>query len=100
MAWAAAGGASGRALSAGMLLGFVGMIVGLFFGRHRRAARRVLIGSIAGIVLVEYRNRKNIKGAARGGAGWLAGYPVSTLVEFTYWAADGRLIRLAGGGKL
>jgi uncharacterized protein len=94
-----AGGASGKALAAGLALGVVGMIVGFFFAGIGALAGAV-IGSIAGIVLVEYRRRRDVKGAARAGASWLIGYLVSALVEFTvglvmigvfFWQAGGRL---------
>ena len=94
-----AGGASGRALVAGLALGVAGMIFG-FFVAGIGALAGAVIGSIAGIVLVEYRRRRDVKGAARAGAGWLIGYLVSALVEFTiglvmiglfFWQAAGRL---------
>jgi uncharacterized protein YqgC (DUF456 family) len=93
-----AGGASGRALIAGLALGVAGMIFGFFFAGIGALAGAV-IGSIAGIVLVEYRRRRDVKGAARAGAAWLIGYLVSALVEFTagllmiglfFWQAGGR----------
>jgi uncharacterized protein len=93
-----AGGASNRALLAGMVFGLLGMVIGLFFAGIG-ALPGALIGSIGGIVLVEYRRRRNLPGAARAGAGWLLGYLLSALVEFSiglvmvglfFWQASGR----------
>ncbi len=74
-------GASWGALLAGTVLGFVGMGVGfLFLGIG--AVPGALIGSLAGVLLVEYRRRREWEGALKAGAGWLVGYVVSAIVEF------------------
>ncbi len=92
-------GASNRALLAGLIFGLLGMLIGLIFAGVG-ALPGALIGSIGGVVLVEYRQRRNLPGAARAGAGWLIGYLLSVLVEFTiglvmvglfFWQAGGRL---------
>lgn len=74
------GGASGPALLAGLGLGAVGFLVGLFVGGIG-AVPGGLIGTLAGVLLVEYRRRKDWKGAARAGTGWLAGCLLSGLIQ-------------------
>jgi uncharacterized protein len=76
-----AGGASGQAMLAGMVLGLAGLIIGLFFAGIG-ALPGALLGTLAGIIGVEYRRRRTLFGAAKAGAGWLIGYLLSALVEF------------------
>src|SRR5512143_3898418 len=64
------GGASWHALAASIVLGFLGLLVGLLFAGVG-AVPGAIVGSVSGILIVEYRRRKNLKGAARASAGWL-----------------------------
>ena len=75
------GGASSRALLMGMLGGFVGLIVGLFFAGVG-AVPGALIGTIGSIMYFEYRRQGSVDAAVRAGAGWALGYLASALVEF------------------
>ncbi len=76
-----AGGASGRALLVGMVTGLAGMLIGFFFAGIG-AVPGAILGTLAGITWVEFRRRRNLGGAAKASAGWLAGYLLSALVEF------------------
>jgi uncharacterized protein YqgC (DUF456 family) len=75
------GGASWQALLAGTVLGLAGLVVGFLFAGVG-AVPGLLIGTMGGIILVEWRRRRRLGAAARAGAGWLIGYLVSSLVEF------------------
>lgn len=75
------GGASGKALLAGMIFGFLGMAFGFVFGGIG-AIPGAIIGTLGGIVLVEWRRRSEWRHAFGAGAGWLLGYLLSSLVEF------------------
>ncbi|HID89692.1 MAG TPA: DUF456 domain-containing protein [Anaerolineae bacterium] len=70
------GGASWQALLAGMGLGALGFAVGLFVGGIG-ALPAAILGTLAGVLLVEYLRRRDWKETARAGAGWLAGCLVS-----------------------
>ncbi len=74
------GGASWQALLAGLGLGAVGFFIGLFVGGIG-AVPGGLIGALAGILLVEYRRRKDWRAVARAGTGWLAGCLLSGLIQ-------------------
>jgi uncharacterized protein YqgC (DUF456 family) len=74
------GGASWRALLAGLGLGVVGLLVGLLVGGIG-AVPGGIIGALLGILLVEYLHRKDWKEAARAGAGWLIGCLLSGVVQ-------------------
>ncbi|MCX7855474.1 MAG: DUF456 domain-containing protein, partial [Anaerolineae bacterium] len=74
------GGASWQALLAGLGLGAVGFIIGLFVGGIG-AVPGGLIGALVGVLLVEYSRRKDWKEAARAGTGWLAGCLLSGLIQ-------------------
>ena len=76
------GGASWQALLAGLGLGALGFLIGLFVGGIG-AVPGGLIGSLTGILLVEYRRRKDWKGAARAGTGWLVGCLLSGFIQMT-----------------
>lgn len=74
------GGASWQALLAGLGLGAGGFILGLFVGGIG-AVPAGLIGALAGILLVEYSRRKDWRGAARAGTGWLVGCLLSGCIQ-------------------
>jgi hypothetical protein len=74
------GGASWKALLAGMALGAVGFVIGLFVGGVG-AVPASLIGAFLGVFLVEYWLRRNWKEAAQVGATWLAGCLISTVIR-------------------
>ncbi len=65
-------GASWQALAAGMVGGTIGFLVGLFIGGIGALPAGVL-GTLAGILLVEYRRRRDVWGATKAGGGWLLG---------------------------
>lgn len=75
------GGASWQALLVGTVLGLIGMMAGFFLGGVG-AVPGAMIGTIGGIVLVEWRRRREWIAAAKAGAGWLIGYLLSAVVEF------------------
>lgn len=74
------GGASWQALLAGLGLGAMGFIIGLFAGGIG-AVPGGLIGALVGVLLVEYHRRKDWKEAACAGIGWLAGCLLSGLIK-------------------
>jgi len=74
------GGASWQALLAGLGLGIVGFLVGLFVGGIG-AVPGGAVGALLGILLVEYVRRKDWKEAVRAGAGWLVGCLFSGVVQ-------------------
>jgi uncharacterized protein YqgC (DUF456 family) len=76
------GGASWQALLAGLGLGAVGFLLGLFVGGIG-AVPGGLIGALAGVLLVEYHRRKDWRGAARAGTGWLLGCLLSGFIQMT-----------------
>ncbi len=65
-------GASWQALLAGMALGMVGLLLGLVVGGVG-AAPGAMIGTLAGILIVEYRHRRDWREAFKAGGGWLVG---------------------------
>ena len=69
-------GASWQALGAGVLLGAVGFLVGLFVG-GLGAVPMGIVGTLAGIFIVEYRHRQDWLEALKAGGGWLAGCVIS-----------------------
>lgn len=69
-------GASWQALGAGVLLGALGFLIGLFVG-GLGAAPMGIVGTLAGIFLVEYHHRKDWLEALKAGGGWLAGCVIS-----------------------
>ncbi len=73
-------GASWRALLAGMVLGAVGFVLGWLVGGIG-ALPGAMIGTLAGIVIVEYRHRRDWREALKAGGGWLAGCAVSRFVQ-------------------
>ncbi len=74
------GGASWQALLAGLGLGAVGFVIGLFVGGIG-AVPGGLIGALVGVLLVEYHRRRDWREAARAGTGWLAGCLLSSLIQ-------------------
>ena len=74
------GGASWQALLAGLGLGAVGFLLGLFVGGIG-AVPGGLIGALVGVLLVEYSRRKDWRGAARAGTGWLVGCLLSGFIQ-------------------
>jgi hypothetical protein len=67
-----AAGASWQALAAGMVGGAIGFVLGLFVGGIG-AMPAGLIGTLLGILAVEYRRRKDLWGATKVSGGWLLG---------------------------
>ncbi len=65
-------GASWQALAAGMVGGTIGFVLGLFIGGVG-ALPAGLAGTLAGILLVEYRRRRDLWAATKVGGGWLVG---------------------------
>lgn len=74
------GGASWKALLAGLGLGGVGFLLGLVLGGVG-AVPGGIIGALVGVLLVEYLERKDWKEAARAGVGWAVGCLLSGAVQ-------------------
>jgi len=74
-------GASWQALVAGFALGAVGFVLALIFGGIG-ALPAAIIGTLTGIMLVEYRRRRNWREALKAGGGWLVGCLASQAVQF------------------
>lgn len=74
------GGASWRSLLAGLFLGTVGFVLGIFLSGVG-AFLLGLAGALAGILLTEYLYRRDWKQVVRAGAGWLAGCLVSGVIR-------------------
>jgi uncharacterized protein YqgC (DUF456 family) len=72
---AQAGGASGRAALAGTCLGALMM---LFF-----SLPIALLAALAGVFGVEWLRRGDLQTAARGSGGWLAGWAISAIAQFS-----------------
>lgn len=73
-------GASWQALAAGVALGAVGFVLGLFVGGIG-AVPAGIIGTLLGIFIVEYRHRQDWLEALKAGGGWLAGCVVSRALQ-------------------
>lgn len=73
-------GASWQALAAGVVLGAVGFLLGLFVGGIG-AVPAGIIGTLLGIFIVEYRHRQDWVEALKAGGGWLAGCVASRGVQ-------------------
>jgi uncharacterized protein YqgC (DUF456 family) len=69
------GGASIWGILAGAVLGLIGLIVFFPLGG--------IIGSIAGVMLVEFARTRDLSAVIRVGGGTLAGYLLSVVVELT-----------------
>ena len=76
-----AAGASWQALLAGMIGGALGFGAGLLIAGIG-ALPGGLIGTLAGILIVEYRRRRDLWAATKAGAGWLAGCVVGRGLQF------------------
>lgn len=74
------GGASWRSLLAGLLLGALGFVLGLFLWGVG-AFLLGLVGALTGVLLVEYFYRRDWRQVARAGVGWLAGCLVAGVIR-------------------
>ncbi len=74
-------GASWQAIAAGIALGMVGFVLALATGGIGTLPATI-IGTLLGILLVEYRRRRNWREAIRAGGGWLVGCLASRAVQF------------------
>ena len=74
------GGASWQGLLAGLGLGALGFVIGLFAGGVGAVPFGIL-GALLGIFLVEYFRRRDWEEVARAGAGWLVGCLLSGVVQ-------------------
>ncbi len=74
-------GASWQALAAGILLGALGFLFGLFVGGIG-AVPTAILGTLLGIFIVEYRRRRDWAEALKAGGGWLAGCLASRGLQF------------------
>jgi uncharacterized protein YqgC (DUF456 family) len=86
------GGASFKALLAGLGLGIAGAIVGIALGTigalagmpflEIGAAPLAIIGALLGVFLVEWRIRDDWRGALKASGGWLIGCAISGVAQF------------------
>jgi uncharacterized protein len=74
-------GASWRAITVGLALGAVAFVLALIFGGIG-ALPAAIIGTLTGIVLVEFRRQRSWREAFKAGGGWLAGCLASKVVQF------------------
>lgn len=74
-------GASWQAIAAGIALGAAGFALALVFGGIGTLPAAI-IGTLTGILLVEYRRRRNWREAFKAGGGWLVGCLASRAVQF------------------
>jgi uncharacterized protein YqgC (DUF456 family) len=79
-AGAKVGGASFWSILAGILLGIVGAILGLFFF-GLGAIPGAFIGALVGLVLAEWYQRRDWQETLKVVGGWLAGYLLSVGVQ-------------------
>lgn len=74
-------GASWRAITAGLALGAIAFVLALIFGGIG-ALPAAIIGTLTGIVLVEFRRQRSWREALKAGGGWLLGCLASRAVQF------------------
>ena len=74
-------GASWQALAAGFALGAVAFVLALIFGGIG-ALPAAIIGTVTGIVLIEFRRQRSWREALKAGGGWLVGCLASRAVQF------------------
>ena len=74
-------GASWRAIVTGLVLGAVAFVLALIFGGIG-ALPAAIIGTVTGIVLVEFRRQRSWREALKAGGGWLVGCLASRAVQF------------------
>lgn len=74
------GGASWKALLAGLGLGALGFLIGLA-ASGIGALPAGLAGALTGVLVVEYRRQKDWKATLRAGVGWMAGCLLSGVVQ-------------------
>jgi uncharacterized protein YqgC (DUF456 family) len=74
-------GASWQALAAGFVLGAVAFVLALIFGGIG-ALPAAIIGTVTGIVLIEFRRQRSWREALKAGGGWLVGCLASRAVQF------------------
>ena len=74
-------GASWRAIVTGLVLGAVAFVLALVFGGIG-ALPAAIIGTVTGIVLVEFRRQRSWREALKAGGGWLVGCLASRAVQF------------------
>ena len=74
-------GASWRAITVGLVLGAIAFVLALVFGGIG-ALPAAIIGTLTGIVLVEFRRQRSWREALKAGGGWLVGCLASRAVQF------------------
>jgi uncharacterized protein YqgC (DUF456 family) len=74
-------GASWQAIGVGLALGAAAFVLALIFGGIGTVPAAI-IGTLAGITVVEYRRRRDWGEALRASGGWLAGCLASRAVQF------------------
>jgi uncharacterized protein YqgC (DUF456 family) len=74
-------GASWQALAAGFALGAAAFVLALIFGGIG-ALPAAIIGTVTGIVLIEFRRQRSWREALKAGGGWLVGCLASRAVQF------------------
>jgi uncharacterized protein YqgC (DUF456 family) len=75
------GGAGLKSQLAGLAGGIIGAVSLLFVGGFS-AGIGAVIGSIAGVLVAEYRIKKEWPAAVKAGAGWFLGWLASTIFQF------------------
>ena len=78
-------GASWRAITTGLALGALAFVLALIFGGIG-ALPAAIIGTLTGIVLVEFRRQRSWREALKAGGGWLVGCLASRAVQFVIGA--------------
>lgn len=91
-------GASWQALAAGMLGGAIGFGIGLFVSGIGAMPAGVL-GTLIGILAVEYMQRRDLWQATKAGGGWLVGCVLGRGLQFVIAAAMIVLFAWQAGGR-